>query len=164
MQAPDRALALCHNLRDIGGCHPASGRLKGRREEHLLTYSALALAFRADCRLTIRGGGNRQLTWHRCRRREWGPPPGASPPMRMTASWSGSKRTYRIQVCGAKMRPNGELPSDHYADRRRKTPELRKRSPSRGSSSLRVLRRQGAAKHKRRYGGKPPSSASVSVP
>ena len=35
--------------------------------------------------------------------------------MRMTASWSGSKRTYRIQVCGAKMRPNGELPSDHYA-------------------------------------------------
>jgi hypothetical protein len=31
-----------------------------------------------------------------------GPPPGASPPMRMTASWSGSERTYRIQVCGAK--------------------------------------------------------------
>src|ERR1700757_213177 len=28
-----------------------------------------------------------------------GPPPGASPPMRMTASWSGSKRTCRIQVC-----------------------------------------------------------------
>ena len=49
--------------------------------------------------------------------------------MRMTASWSGSKRTYRIQVCGAKMRPNGELPSDHYADRRRKTPELRNEKP-----------------------------------
>src|SRR6202790_3024763 len=46
--------------------------------------------------------------------------------MRMTASWSGSKRTYRIQVCGAKMRPNGELPSDHYADRRRQTPALRR--------------------------------------
>jgi hypothetical protein len=28
-----------------------------------------------------------------------GPPPGALPPMRMTASWSGSKRTCRIQVC-----------------------------------------------------------------
>src|SRR5215470_14995459 len=53
-----------------------------------------------------------------------GPPPGALPPMRMTASWSGSKRTDRIQVCGAKMRPNGELPSDHYADRRGHTPEL----------------------------------------
>ena len=36
--------------------------------------------------------------------------------MRMTASWLGSKRTYRIQVCGAKLRPNGELPSDQYAD------------------------------------------------
>jgi hypothetical protein len=55
-----------------------------------------------------------------------GPPPGASTPMRMTASWSGSKRTYRIQVCGAKMRRNGELPSDHYADRRRQTPDLRR--------------------------------------
>src|SRR5258705_13402866 len=36
--------------------------------------------------------------------------------MRMTASWSGSERTYRIQVCGVKMRPNGELPSDLYGD------------------------------------------------
>ena len=45
-----------------------------------------------------------------------GPPPGASPPMRMTASWSGSERTYRIQVCGVKLRPNGELPSDLYGD------------------------------------------------
>src|SRR6202035_5345455 len=48
---------------------------EGLGEEHLLTYSALALAFSADCRLTIRGGGNRQWTWHRCRQREWAPPP-----------------------------------------------------------------------------------------
>jgi hypothetical protein len=40
-----------------------------------LTYSALPRGFSADCRLTIRGGGNRHVTWHRCRRREWGPPP-----------------------------------------------------------------------------------------
>src|ERR1700739_636403 len=34
-----------------------------------------------------------------------GPPPGASPPMRMTASWSGYKRTCRIQIlCSG--RPN----------------------------------------------------------
>ena len=39
-----------------------------------------------------------------------GPPPGALPPMRMTASWSGSKRTDRIQVCGAKMRPMASSP------------------------------------------------------
>jgi hypothetical protein len=42
--------------------------------------------------------------------------------------------------------PNGELPSDRHADRRRQTPEFEERSPSRCSSSLRVLRRQGAAK------------------
>src|ERR1700752_3469303 len=42
--------------------------------------------------------------------------------------------------------PNGELPSDRHADRCRQTPEFEERSPSRGSSSLRVLRRQGAAK------------------
>ena len=39
-----------------------------------------------------------------------GPPPGALPPMRMTASWSGSKRTYRIQVCRAKMRAMASSP------------------------------------------------------
>ena len=80
-----------------------------------------------------------------------GPPPGASPPMRMTASWSGSKRTYRIQVCGAKMRPNGELPSDHYADRRRQTPELRRKAhlavhrPS-ACSGVKALRNTSDAK------------------
>src|SRR5580692_6366097 len=71
--------------------------------------------------------------------------------MRMTASWSGSERTYRIQVCGAKMRPNGELPSDQYAARRTSDTGASKKGPSPCPSSLRVLRRQGAAKHKRRY-------------
>ena len=46
-----------------------------------------------------------------------GPPPGALPPMRMTASWSGSKRTDRIQVCGARSAPNGEFPADPPAAR-----------------------------------------------
>jgi len=109
--------------------------------------------------LTIRGGGNRQQTWHRCRRREWARRPGASPPMRMTASWSGSERTYRIQVCGARCAPwRAPLGSS----RRHLTSAIRRRSfeerPTRCSSSLRVLRRQGAAKHKRRSGGTPPSS------
>jgi hypothetical protein len=56
------------------------------------------------------------------------------------------KRPYRIQVCDTKMCPNGELPSDPQAPT---APKLCK-SPPRCSSSLRVLRRQGAAKHKRR--------------
>ena len=57
-------------------------------------------------------------------------------------------RSYRIQVCSTKMCPNGELPSDsQQTDRTNQTPRYAK-SPSRSSSSLRVLRRQGAAKHK----------------
>src|SRR5205823_491233 len=71
-QAAHRALALCHDWRDIGGRHPAPGRLKDLRDEHL-TYSALALAFGADCRLTIRAGGNRQLTWHKMPTERMGP-------------------------------------------------------------------------------------------
>src|SRR6266852_1768806 len=80
-----------------------------------------------------------------------GPPPGALPPMRMTASWSGSERTYRIQVCGAKMRPNGKLPSDHYPDRRRQTPQLQREAhlavhrPS-ACSGVKALRNTSVAK------------------
>ena len=69
-------------------------------EDHLLTCSTLAAGIHnGDCRSTIRGGGNRLLTWHQMPTERMGPPPGASPPMRMTASWSGSKRACRIQVC-----------------------------------------------------------------
>src|SRR4029077_16086097 len=67
-----RALALCHDWRDIGWRHPAPGRLKDLRDERL-TYSALALALSTDCRLTIRGGGNRQLTWHTMPTKRMGP-------------------------------------------------------------------------------------------
>ncbi len=52
--------------------------------------------------------------------------PASSARRRETASWSGSERTFRIQVCGANMRPNGKLPSDHYPDRRRQTPQLQR--------------------------------------
>ena len=69
--------------------------------------------------------------------------------MRMTASWSGSERTYRIQVRGVKMRRNGEFPSDHT-----QIGSVATRAPQEKPVSLfislRVLRRQGAAKHKRR--------------
>ena len=51
---------------------------------------------------------------------------------------------------GAKMRPNGELPSDQYAARRTSDTGASKKGPSPCPSSLRVLRGQGAAKHKRR--------------
>ena len=59
------------------------------------------------------------------------------------------KRSYRIQVCSTKMHPNGELPSDPQQTDRQ-APSDAEATPCRSSSSLRVLRRQGAAKHKRR--------------
>ena len=60
------------------------------------------------------------------------------------------KRSYRIQVCGTKMPPMASSP--RILNRQTgtvQTPSYAK-SPCRRSSSLRVLRRQGAAKHKRR--------------
>jgi hypothetical protein len=72
--------------------------------------------------------------------------------MRMTASWSGSDRTYRIQVGGAKMRPNGKLPSNHHSDRRRQTLELRRKArlppvhPPFACSGVKALRNTSLAK------------------
>jgi hypothetical protein len=63
-------------------------------------------------RSRIRGGATRYGTWPARRDLEWARRPGASPPMRMTASWFGSDRACRIQVCGAMFALDGELPSD----------------------------------------------------
>src|SRR5271169_1856269 len=41
-----------------------------------------------------------------------GPPPGASPPMRMTASWLGSNDPTVYKSVATKMCPTGKLPSD----------------------------------------------------
>ena len=59
------------------------------------------------------------------------------------------------EVCGAKMRPNGKLPSNHYSDRRRQTLELGRKArllsivPPRAQASRRCetqasLRRQAS--------------------
>ena len=50
--------------------------------------------------------------------------------MRMTASWSGSKRTCRIQVCGAKMRPMASSPPivTQTYNRRHQTREVRRKA------------------------------------
>ena len=61
--------------------------------------------------MTIRGGGNPVGLWSLSRGLEWARRPGASPPMRMTASWCRSAGIDRIQVCGARRAPDGELPS-----------------------------------------------------
>src|ERR1700739_4198035 len=59
------------------------------------------------------------------------------------------KRSYRIQVCGTKIRPmasSPRIPQQTDKDQHRSDTNHAK-SPSRRSSSLRVLRPQGAAKH-----------------
>ena len=54
--------------------------------------------------------------WPWCRSCRMGPPLGASPPMRMSASWYRSAGIGRIQGCHAKHREaQGELPSGRMA-------------------------------------------------
>jgi hypothetical protein len=74
------------------------------------------------------------------------------------------KRPYRIQVCGTKMRPNGELPSDpQQIDRHRQTLKLCKKP----LSQFIIAPRAQASRRcetQATLGGKPPSCATVSVP
>src|SRR5882724_5800256 len=142
----------------------ANGRAeRAYRNEHTTQHHlALTLGFRRTAELTIRGGGYRKTNMALMSTERMGPPPGASPPMRMTASWSGSKRTYRIQVCSARSALNDELPSDLSADRHRQTPELCK-----PLSQFIILPRAQASRRcetQAPLSGKPPSCASVSVP
>ena len=105
--------------------------------------------------------------------RRMDPPPGASSPMRMTASWSGSNDPYRIQVCGARSAPNGELPSDYQSDMQcaasdaptSKSPISLVILPLRAQASKPApgLNR-GRCETQAPLSGKPPSYASVSVP
>ena len=148
-QAVDRALAPCHDGRDFGGRRPASGGL-GPPGTASSPYSALALAFSADCRLTIRGGGKPYSNMALMPTERMGPPPGASPPMRMTASWSGSNDPTEYKCAARDPRPMG-APLGSSADRQPSDAGALQKSPCRYSSSLRVLWGQGAAKHKRRY-------------
>src|SRR6516162_1756029 len=112
-------------------------------------FGARAGAFSTTAELTIRGGGSNLALMPTDR---MGPPPGASPPMRMIASWSGSNDPTAYKSVARRGALNGELPSDpQQTDIDRHRPDTESyASPSRSPSSLRVLRRQGAAKHKRR--------------
>src|ERR1700730_11966248 len=65
------------------------------------------------------------------------PPPGASPPMRMTASWSGSNDPTAYKSVTRRSVPNGELPSDPQQTDRQAPTRHRNyaKSPSCNSSS-----------------------------
>src|SRR5215470_12004133 len=115
-------------------------------------FGTRAGAFSTTAELTIRGGGKPYSNLALMPTDRMGPPPGASPPMRMIASWSGSNDPTAHKSVARRSVPNGELPSDPQHTGRQAPIRHRSyaKSPSRSSSSLRVLRRQGAAKHKRR--------------
>ena len=75
----------------------------------------------------------RAFRWLSCRIEEWARRPGASPPMRMAASWSGSPRVHRIQACGAMIRARG------------RAPPRKRRAPNRGwaAATERIATREG---------------------
>ena len=112
--------------------------------------------------------GNRIRTWRLMPTDRMGPPPGALPPMRMTASWSGSilpHTSLRHEDA-----PHGELPSDSThrqtdTDAMQKAPlAVHHRSACSAVKALRntsVARRQ-AAKLCYRFGPLTPSARSAS--
>jgi hypothetical protein len=84
------------------------------------------------------------------------------------------KRSYRIQVCGTKMRPNGELPSDpQETDRHRPDAEAMQKAPVAGHhrsacSGVKALRNTSdasrqAAKLCYRFGPLTPSARSANM-
>ena len=135
------------------------------RNEHTTQHHlALALAFQRDCQIEIRGGGKPYSNLALNADRKNGPAARSFAADAHDRIMVRIKRSYRIQVRSTKMHPNGELPSDsQQTDRHQPDTEVRE-SPSRSSSSLRVLRRQGAAKTQATLSGTPLSYASISVP
>src|SRR3954453_20195854 len=96
-------------LRPAGGGLPCRRTARGPAAHRLRTSDGP--------QLTTEVAAPRCCAWPLRRGSEWARRPGASPPMRMTASWSGSPRAHRIQVCGAMFALDGELPSDRHAGR-----------------------------------------------
>ena len=68
--------------------------------------------------------GCRIRTWHLRPTDRMGPPPGASPPMRMTASWSGSNDPTAYESVARRYAHFGELPSDSQQTDQNTEPNL----------------------------------------
>ena len=129
--------------------------------------------FSATAELRSEVARTRIRTWHLMPTERMGPPPGASPPMRMTASWVRIKRSYRIQVCGTKMPPMASSPrilnrqtGTNPSPKRCKSPvAVHRRSACSGLKALRntsPARRQ-AAKLCYRFGPLTPSARSANL-
>src|SRR5205814_3288809 len=158
------ALALCHYWRTTEGRRLTSSVLKGAdRNKHITQHhSALALAFSTTAERRSEVAGSRIRTWHLMPTERMVPPPGASPPMRMTASWSGlTDPTAYKSVCGTKLHPMASSPRIINGGTAQ-MPKLCKK-PRRSSSSLACSGTKPCATQAS-LGGKPPSFATVSIP
>ena len=113
--------------------------------------------------------GNRIRTWHLMPTDRMGPPPGASPPMRMTASWSGSNDptayksvTRRCAPMASSPRILRHRPPRSYAKARL---AVHHRSACSGLKALRNTShaRRQAAKLCYRFGPLTPSARSANL-
>src|SRR6516164_6834511 len=122
MQTARCALALCHHGGATGGRRFTSSVLKG------LTGTSIALSTIRrsrwlSARLPIDDPRWREAVFEpgTDADRTKGPPPGASLPMRMTASWSGSNDLAVYKSVARRCALNAELPSDPSTDRQTAT-------------------------------------------
>ena len=120
------------------------------RNEHTTQHHwALALAFQHDCRIEIRGGGKPYSNLAPDADRKNGLAARSFAADAHDRIMVRIQPSYRIQVCDTKMCPQWRAPLGSSTDRQTSTDQAPKRCkrPPRSSSSIRVLRRQGAAKH-----------------
>ena len=103
-------MALRDDGHDPGRRRPARRRLSASTSYRSPTDVGLSARLSNRPPSPIRGGASRSPPMALVPRKRMGTPPGASPPMRMTASWFGSQRTHRIQGCGAMYRARWQAP------------------------------------------------------
>src|ERR1700747_415403 len=128
-------------------------------------FGARAGDFSTTAGLTIRGGGIPYSNLALMPTDRMGPPPGATPPMRMIASWSGSTILPHTSLWHEDVPSMASSPRtfNKPTDSHRPDPELCKKPVSRSIVAPRaqVSRR---CETQAPLGGKPPSFATVSVP
>jgi hypothetical protein len=151
-QTAHRTLALCHHWRGVGGRRLTASGLKGGLTGTSITTELFGArtGFQCTAELTIRGDGKPRFELALMPTGRMVPPPGASPSDARDCIMVRTSTNLPNTSLRREKRLNCELPSDHTRYSNARTPELRREKAPRRSSSLRVLRRQGAAKHKRR--------------
>ena len=143
-----------------------------RNELSTIRRSHWLLSTTAELRSEV--AGNRIRTWHLMPTDRMGPPPGASPPMRMTASWSGSNDPTAYKSVTRRFRPqwrallgsstDRQAPTRHTGMRKGRL-AIHHRSACSGVKALRntsPARRQ-AAKLCYRFGPLTPSARSANL-